>query len=878
MQNRLPPRPLLRFFRWYSHPKLVDHIEGDLLEDYRARLKRSGKRKADIGFIVEVLLLFRPGIIKPTEGYKNLNNYGMFKSYFKVGWRNLVNNRGYSFINVGGLAIGMAVAMLIGLWIYDELEFNSYHTNYKSIARVMRNGTLNGETNTSSYLPYPLGEELKTRYGATFKHVVRSWPQGDHILSVGENKLSLRGGFMDATGVDMFSLKMLQGSFSALQDPHSILLSRSTAKVFFGSDDPIGKLLRIDNADRMDVKVTGVYEDLPYSSHLYGATFFAPFELFESSHEWMKSQGFGNNFLDIYVQLNDPARMEAASDQIEDAILNNIQDDKVYVSINPQLFLHPMKDWHLRSEWKNGMNAGGLIQMVWLFGIVGAFVLLLACINFMNLSTARSEKRAKEVGIRKSMGSLRMQLMNQFLSESFLVVVLAFVVAVAFVTLCLGWFNELAGKQMKIPLTNIYFWMSSLAFIFVTGFLAGSYPALYLSSFNTIRVLKGSFRVGRLASLPRKVLVVVQFTVSVTLIIGALIVYQQIQFAKNRPIGYEREGLLMIQMTSPEFSDKYEVLRTELKGTGAVTEITESSSPMTDVWNSNGGFDWKGKDPAFIPEFATVTITPEYGKTTGWKLVNGRDFSRELSSDSSAFIINEATAKVLGFKNPVGEVVQWSSWWTNGVMNFTIVGVVKDLVMKSPYSVAAPAVYFLGGNNYNWMSLRINSHTSMSDALPKVERVFRKIIPSVPFSYKFADQEYALKFAAEERIGKLTSVFAVLAILISCLGLLGLASFVAEQRTKEIGVRKVVGASVFSLWKMLSKEFILMVILSSFLAIPIAYYFLTDWLVKYEYRTVISVWIFVFTIIGALVITLLTVSYQAIKAALMNPVKSLRSE
>jgi ABC-type antimicrobial peptide transport system permease subunit len=845
------------------------------MEVYQVWVKEQGKRKADIRFIIEVMLLFRPGIIGSADRHNNANNYTMIKSYFKIGWRNLLKNRGYSLINIGGLTMGMGVAMLIGLWIYDELEFNKSHENYNRIARVMKNGTLNGDTHTSTHLPYALGDELQTKYDNSFKHVVMAWPVGDHILSAGEQKASLSGEFIQPAGPEMFSLKMLEGAWSGLDDPHSIFLSESAAKAFFGNGHAIDRLLNIDN--NMDVKVTGVYEDFPHNSHFRDVKFFAPWDLLVSVNEWIKYQGFGNNFLDIYVELEDRASIEAASDQIKDVILDNIPEGGEYATMNPQLFLHPMKKWHLWSEWKNGVNAGGLIQTVWLFGIVGIFVLLLACINFMNLSTARSEKRAKEVGIRKAIGSARTQIIHQFFSESFLVVLLAFVFAFFLVTTSLEWFNDLAGKQIEMLWGNAYFWLSSGAFILLTGFVAGSYPAFYLSSFNSVRVLKGSMHVGRFASLPRKVLVVVQFTVSVTLIIETIIVYQQIQFAKDRPIGYDRNGLLMVQMTSPDFQGKYEALRTELKNTGMVTEVAESSSPLTDIWNSNGGFNWKGKDPDYIPEFGTFTVTPEYGKTVGWQFVEGRDFLKEMVSDSSAFIINEAAAKVFGFEQPVGEVVQWQNWWTNGVKDFVVIGVIKDVVMKSPYAPPIPSVFFLGGPR-NWLAIRVDPRVSTNDALSRIEAVFKNVIPSVPFDYAFADQEYALKFAAEERVGKLASVFAILAILISCMGLFGLASFIAEQRTKEIGIRKVVGASVFNLWKLLSKDFIILVAISCLIAIPIAHYFLTEWLIKFEYRTELTWWIFAVTSIAALVITLLTVSYQAVKAARMNPVKSLRSE
>lgn len=798
----------------------------------------------------------------------------MYQSYFKIGWRNLIKNKGYSFINIGGLAVGMAVAILIGLWLYDELSFDKNHENYDRIGRVIRTGTLNGETGTTTFLPYALGDELKTKYGSNFKHVVMSWPVRDHILSVDDKNISYKGGFIEPAAPEMFTFKMLKGTWQSMKDPHSILISASLSRILFGDADPMEKQLKIDN--KMDVKVTGVYEDMPHNSHFHDAQFFAPWDLFVSVNDWMKGQGFKNNFLDIYVEIQGETDFNKASANIKDAVLNNIRDDKEYVAVNPQIFLHPMRLWHLQSEWKNGVLSGGLIQFVWLFGIIGVFVLLLACINFMNLSTARSEKRAKEVGIRKTMGSLKGQLVHQFFSESFLVVFLAFVFGTMIVATSLGWFNDLAAKQMIVPWANPYFWLISFGFIFFTGLLAGSYPALYLSSFQPVKVLKGVFRIGRFSSIPRKVLVIVQFTVSVTLVIGTVIVYQQIQFAKNRPVGYTRDGLLMIEMTSPDFYPKLIVLRDELKNTGVVDEMALSTGPTTGVWSSNGGFNWKGKDPNFQAEFATLSVTHEYGKTVSWQFVEGRDFSRDFSSDSSGFVITEGAARLMDLQDPIGEIVRWDPGWRKGD-NFKIIGVVKDMVMESPFHSPLPTVFFVNGS-YNWINIKINPAISTHDALPTIEAVFKKLIPSVPFDYKFADQEYAFKFAAEERIGKLASVFAALAIFISCLGLFGLASFVAEQRTKEIGIRKVVGASVFNLWGMLSKDFVVLVIIACLVSIPIDYYFLSDWLKQYDYRTEISWWIFSVSGAGAIVITLLTVSYQAVKAALMNPVNSLRSE
>lgn len=793
----------------------------------------------------------------------------MFKNYFKIAWRNLHRSKGYSAINIGGLAAGMAVAMLIGLWIWDELSFNKHFENYDRIAQVMQHRSFNGEIETGGTNPAEMGGAIRSKFGSDFKYVVQASWNGQRTLAYGEKKFLKEGNFFEPEATEMLSLKMLKGTREGLKEPNSILLSASVAKTFFGDKDPINKILKLDN--KVDVKVTGVYEDFPHNTTFRDVTFMLPWSLYLVQNPWIQKMEnpWGSNFTQTFVQVADNVDMAAASAKIK-----NIKRDAIAKEEwieNPVVFLHPMHKWHLNTAFKNGINTGGRIEYVWLFGIIGVFVLLLACINFMNLSTARSEKRAREVGVRKAIGSARRQLVIQFFTESYLVVLLAFVLALTLVLVALPLFNEVADKKLTLLWSNPFFWFLGIGVCLFTGLIAGSYPALYLSSFQPVKVLKGTFRAGRLASLPRQVLVVLQFSVSVILIIGTIVVYQQIQHAKNRPLGYNRESLVYVSLNE-EIYNKYEALRAELKSSNVIVEMAQSVSPATSVWNTNGGFDWEGKDPALSVDFPNNGVSYEYGKVIGWELKEGRDFSRAFATDSAAFILNESAVKFIGLKDPVGKTIKWEGH------PFTIIGVVKDILVESPYEPVRASLFHISSERENILQLKMNPALTPADALAKMEAIFKKFDPASVFEFKFVDEDFAKKFDEEQRIGTLATGFAILAIFISCLGLFGLASFVAEQRTKEIGIRKVLGATVANLWHLLSKQFILLVCISLLIAIPVAHYFMQNWLQHYTYRTEISWWIFGAAGAGALAITLLTVSFQAIKAAVANPVKSLRTE
>lgn len=865
-----PPKRALAFLRWFCRADLLEDVEGDLNEYFDAKVSLKGVNTAKWLFVLEVLLLFRPGVIRSFNIHAHLNSNLMLKNHFKIAWRQLLKSKGYSIINIGGLAAGMAVSILIGLWIHDEMTFNKYHKNYDRIAQVMMTYFVPDQIGTSHWTPAILGEELSQSYGNNFERVVMSSHPQDHVISIKDLSFSAIGNYMQPGGPEMLTIKMLKGSNTGLTEVNSIMLSQSLAEKLFGEQDPMNKTVKINL--KYEVKVIGVYEDLPKNSAFNEMAFIVPWDLLKKTNPWWNKNwdSWDNNIAQVFVQLTDNSDMDIVSEKIKDIVEDYRTENK---NVRIVTFLHPMSRWHLHEEFKDGKNIGGKIRFVWLFGIIGMFVLLLACINFMNLSTARAESRTKEVGIRKAIGSFRSQLIHQFFSESLLVVTLAFIVSISMVFTILPWFNEIADKEMGIPWTSPLFWVLCVGFALLTGLIAGSYPAFYLSSFQTVKALKGTFRFGKSASLPRQMLVVLQFTVSVTLIIGTMIVYRQIQHSKDRPLGYSQDGLIYLRVNTSEIHKHFEVIRNKLITSGAIVEMAESAGTVTGYAYGAGDFEWRGKDPNFTWDNILMDeVSPEYGKTVGWNILEGRDFSREIISDKQGLIVNESTVKMMGLEDPVGEIVKWKG------NELTIVGVVNNLMVQSPYQTIEPAAYRMSDWAGGIVSLKLNPAQSAQEALEKIRAVFKEYAPGLPFDYKFADQQYAKKFDHEVRIGKLALVFTILAILISCLGLFGLASFMAKKRTKEIGIRKVIGASVFDLWKMMSKEFVMLVIISCLIAMPTAFYFLKNWLENYPYRTSISWWMLTAAGAGALVIALLTVSYQAIKAATANPVNSLRSE
>jgi putative ABC transport system permease protein len=801
----------------------------------------------------------------------------MFKTYLKTAWRSLIKERAHSFINVSGLAIGIAVVLLVGLWIWDELRFDSYNKNYRVIAQIARKEISKGDvyiSEGSNHFPIPLADELRRNYGELFRHVALATERGSHVILGNDKQRKAQGVYVEKGFTDIFTLKLFAGSTAGFSDPNTILLGQSVAQSLFGQIDAVGKIVKLDN--QQPLKVIGIYEDLPLNNSLSGIGFFCPYDLLVNTTQGVRDlvNDWGNSSFLLYADIQPGISADHISNVIKDVYWSKIKGSTAQIPGNHvELFLHPMKDWHLRSEWRNGLQSGGQIQIVRLFGLIGGFVLLLACINFMNLSTARSGIRVKEVGVRKTMGSNRSQLIKQFLGEALLMVVLAFIAGIGIVLVSLNWFNEIAGKHIVFPLSSMWFWLFASAFILLTALISGSYPAFYISSFKPVQVLKGGFKAGRSAGVLRKGLLTIQFIVSIVLITGTIVVYRQIQLARNRPLGYDRNGLVRIMMTTPDLHGKYAVLQKELLSSGGAVGFAESSSSATENNYFDDHFEWEGKDlKTHGQSFALTAVTPDYGKTVGWQFVGGRDFSRDFATDQKGVILNEAAVTYMGLPHPVGKSIRWNA------NVFTVLGVIKDMVKGSPYKPVGQGLFFMANEIGPEITIRLNPGLSAARAVELIAPIFKRLNPSAPFDYTFVDEEYAHLFAAEQRIGTLSEVFALLAVFISCLGIFGLASFMAEQRVKEIGIRKVLGASVFNIWQLFSKDFVTVVIVATFIAIPIAYFVVYHWLEGYEYKTELSWWIFLATGIGILLITLVTVSVHAIKAALANPVKSLRTE
>lgn len=789
----------------------------------------------------------------------------MLKNYLKVAFRNLTRNSVYSFINIGGLAIGITCSLLIMLWVWDEVTYDRFHNNSNHLGRLYINNFFSDNISTSEAVPLGPYEFLKT-FDARIKNTCVAYWQSNSLLTVGDNKLYQFGRMVSPEFLEMFQFPLLKGSAAtALDEPRSIVITETLAKSLFGTVDPINQLVKLDNST--ELKVTGVLKDLP-SNSTFDFGFLASWAIY-AEQDWAKrdKDNWDNESYPLYIELQPGTSFEEITAAIKDLPTKKNSGD----TFKREMFVQPMKDWHLRSEFENGVQSGGMIEFVRYFSLIAALILLIACINFMNLATARSERRAREVGIRKTVGSGRKELIGQFIGESILIATLSFLVAVVLVEVLLPSYNSLVSKKLFIDYSSPWVWLISAGVVSITGFLAGSYPAFYLSSFNPVAVLKGKAQTSRSGATPRQLLVVLQFVFSIGLIFGTIVIYKQINHVKERKLGYDRENLIGIQ-GNDDFSKNYNAIKQELLSSGVVTSVTSSSSPITAIYGNNT-FDWPGKPQDQTILFSRVQVGYDYSKTMGVKMLDGRDFSEEFKSDSSAMIINKAGLEVMNVKNPIGlEISMWSRKWN-------IVGVIDNIIMDSPFSEVRPGFFMLDNGYRNYITLRLAKTADIKASLSKVESIFKKLNPAYPFTYEFVDEEFGSKYKSINLVSTLATVFAFLALFITSLGLFGLATFTAEQRTKEIGIRKVLGASTLSIITMVSKDFAKLMLFGFLLAAPLSWWLMDSYyLSQFAYRTDIGWWILPVTGLVGLLVTLAIVSTQALRAAAANPSQSLRSE
>jgi putative ABC transport system permease protein len=781
--------------------------------------------------------------------------------YFKTGIRNLLRHKVFSLINISGLALGMTCSLLILLWVKDELSFNRFHKNLDQLYRVMEEQHYpGGEDLFTSSTPGPLASALKEELPEVKESVKFTWEM-EQLLTHGEKVFKEKGLYAEPGFFTMFTFPFLQGQpEKALSQPHSIVISEKVAQKYFGSAGAaFNQTLKVNNQD--NYKITGVVQDVPKNSSLQ-FEFVMPFADFESQQDFPWLKDWGNNAPKTYVQLQPDTDVEALNKKIRGFHKKHKEDSHI------DLFLQPVKDMYLLSDFRPGKEVSGRIVNVRLFSVVALFVLVIACINFMNLSTARSVRRAKEVGVRKVVGAPRSAIIGQFMGESILIALLACLVAVNLTQLLLPSFNALTEKAITIHYSDPEFIFSVLGIALFTGVLSGSYPALFMSSFQPIAVLKGALRLSSREAAFRKGLVVFQFFLSAVFIISTLVVYRQIHFIKNKNIGLDRENVIYVPLEG-DLEKSYNVFKAELKRAPGIREVTAASQNPISVGSSTGGINWEGKDPAADILFTMLETDYDFLKTMNIKLKDGRDFSPSFT-DTASFLINEEALRLMQLKNPIGQKL-------SGNRTGQIIGVVEDFQTNSMHTGMQPVLISLGENMRSCILVKAEAGKA-KEAIASIGQLFKKHNPAYPFDYDFLDDDFNSMYKSETIIGKLATYFSGIAIFISCLGLFGLALFMAEQRTKEIGIRKVLGASVAGIVSMLSKDFVRLVLLANLIALPFGWYLMNNWLENYAFRTEMSWWIFAIAFIATICIALLTVSFHAVRTAIANPVTSLRSE
>ncbi|GAB3774210.1 ABC transporter permease [Spirosoma horti] len=863
-----PPRWATQLLRGWGDPNTQEEVQGDLLELYTCWVSTEGKRRADWRYSLSALKLLRP-LAKPTHTPQYTTTFflspAMIRNYAKIAWRNLVNHKLYTGINVFGLALGMACALLIGLWVHEELNYDRFLPDVDRVYFVRVQAEYKGKIGTNYATPGPLQEAIASEIPQVAAATKTNWGS-ETLIKAGEKATKEFGRYATADFFRVFDLPAIDGDPKmALAQPDQIVITRKLAEKFFPEGQARGKVLQLDNATFY--KVGAVIENIPTNATIQ-------FEWMVNwkaqEKEWMNN--WGNNSFLTYLRLKPNATATQAEAAMKDMYVRHAKQPADFNAVQYPI-LHPMADVHLYSEYKDGKIVGGGIEYVRTFSLVALFILLIACINFMNLATARSSTRAREVGVRKVVGAMRPALIGQFLSESLLTSLLAAVLAVGLVWQALPTFNQLFDKQIALSLSTPVLWLGLIGLVVFTGFLSGSYPALFLSGLQAVRILKGNLQFGSGPAAFRRVLVVVQFALSVFLIVGMLAVSRQMNYLQEKHLGLDRENVVYIpiegEMANPE---KVEVFRQEVMRLPSVAAATATSDLPIDVtWTTAGNLTWTGKDPNQETNVSAMLVGGEFTRTMNIKLLSGRDFRPGSLADSSNYLVNEATAKLMGIDNPVGKEINFS------MGKGRIIGLMKDFHLNSLHQAINPLVVCFGAKYAHYILAKTRAGQT-NQAIADLEELTKRFNPNYPFTYHFLDEAYEKLYRSEQQVSSLVNYFGMLAILISCLGLFGLVAFTAEQRTKEIGIRKVLGASVQNIVGLLSADLLRLVLIALVLATPVAWWAIDKWLKTFEYRQELTWWIVALAGLLAVGIALLTVSFQSIKAALMNPVKSLRSE
>jgi putative ABC transport system permease protein len=866
----LPPKAFLNFFRWYCNPRFVDHIEGDLIEVYERRLRKMEKRKADLKFVIDVLLLFRPGIIRPPQGFQHENKYGMYKNYLKITFRVFNREKMYSLINISGLALGFACCLLIYLFISDELSFDKFHNDGERVYRISGAYMRQGQWEPYASNAWRTGELLKNNY-SEIEQMVKIMPDNNTLFEYGDKKIQEeRLAWVDANFLSVFNFPLIDGNpTEALKGPNKVVISETTAHKYFGDQPAVGKVFNLSDYP-INLEVSGVMTDMPSNSHFHFDFLISNETLKQVVGEGLFTNvGWDSQYL--YVKLApdaNPAKMEAT---FPDFINKNLD---FWKSTTFKLFMQPMLSIHLESNIGREIEPNGSLTRIYIFSVIAVFILVIACVNYMNLTTARSLRRAKEVGMRKVLGAKRPDLLGQFLTESFVMTVVAVFIAVGICYAVLPDFNQFAGKEIsRYVLITPRIIAGLIVSLLVIALMSGLYPAVMLSSFRPLNSMKGAGSTGKNGFVFRKGLVLLQFVISIGLITASAIVFKQWDYMKNKSLGINEDLVLTVPLQT---IDRRQIgsFTNELLANGSIKKAGYSNMRMPGWIGNSTGYTAEGvdADQEVNKSMKIIRIDYEFLPTVEAAIVDGRNFSRAFPADTvSSIILNESAVAQLGWKDAIGK------WMQFGDNRFFVVGVVKDFHFESLHRKIPPTIFMFSMRSFNFAYLKVDGE-DIPATLAHVSKTYEKFVTNRAFTYSFLNEDVDRQYVAEAKFTQVFTIFTVLAIIIACLGTFGLISFTAERKSKEIGIRKVLGASIGNVSFLLIKEFVILLGVASVIAWPITWYFLNDWMKEFIYRASIGVEPFVLATAIAGFIVIATTGFRAVKAALANPVNSLRDE